>query len=96
MTDVDGNPADVGAAKLDLAGVKSRSHFDAQRPHHLTNRLRTSHCSRGAVKGREDAVTCCVDSATTLTLDLARDQRVVAVQCARPCIVAERCGALSR
>src|ERR1700722_12997020 len=77
--DVDGDPTDVGAATFDLTGMKSRSHFDAQRPHCLADRLRASHGTRGPVEGREHAVTRRVDSATTMALDLAGDQRVVTV-----------------
>src|SRR5262249_58651180 len=65
LADVDHDPTDVGTAKLDLTGVKSRSHFDAQRPHCPTDRLRASHGTRRAVEGGEHAVACRVEFATT-------------------------------
>src|SRR5262249_41749982 len=64
LADVDGDPTDVGAPKLDLAGVKSCPHFDAQRLDFLADRLRASHGTCRAVEGREHTVTRRVDSAT--------------------------------
>src|ERR1700757_4371518 len=93
---MDGDPTDVRVPKLDLTGVKSRPNFDAQRAHRRTDRLRASHGTRGAVEGRDHAITRGIYFAATMTLDLAGDQAVVAIQRPRPHIVAERGGALRR
>src|SRR6516165_7077464 len=74
---VDGDAGDVAAHRLDLSGMQAAAQRNAERGDFLRDRQRATNRARGAVEGREKAVTggkdllITVSAATTLlTVDI--------------------------
>ena len=78
--DVHGDPADVIAADLTLAGVQPGAHLDAQRPDRVADRHRAADRSLRAVEHREEAVSRSVHLAASKPSELRPDDGVVSVQ----------------
>ena len=75
--DVHGDSADVVAADLALAGVQPGAYLDAERLHRVADRHRAADRSLGAVKHREEAISCCADLAAPKARKLGSDDGVM-------------------
>jgi hypothetical protein len=91
--DVDRHPADVVAEQLDLAGVDPDPDLDPDRRQLLADGSRTADRPRRAVEGGQEAVAHRLDLAAAVELELAADDRVVALEQLAPARVPERGGA---
>jgi len=67
---VHGNPADVVAADLALAGVQSGAHLDAERMHRVADRHGAADRPLRTVEHCEEAVTRCVYFVATEAIEL--------------------------
>ena len=88
-TDVHGDPADVVAADLALAGVQPGAHLDAERLHRVANRHGAADRSLRTVEHREEAITRRVHLAAPEAVELCADDGVVRVEQRMPVAVAD-------
>ena len=86
--DVHGDPADVVAADLALAGVQSGAHLDAERLHRVADRHRAADRPLRAVEHREEAVTRRAHLAAPKTRQLCPHHGVVCIEQRMPVTVA--------
>jgi len=91
---VHGHTRDVVAADLDLAGVDTDPHLDAERADRVDDRVCAVDGDAGAGKYCDESVSHCVDLASTEPFEFVADDVVMVVQKRVPAVVAERCGAL--
>ena len=87
--DVHGDPADVVAADLALAGVQPGAHLDAERLHRVANRHRAADRSLRAVEHRQEAVARRVHLAAPKAGELRPDDGVVRIEQRMPVTVAD-------
>src|SRR5207244_6956498 len=95
-TRVDRDPPNRSVCELDLAGVDSGSHFEAERPDALRDRSCAAEGSGRSVEGREEAVACSIDFASAKALQLTSNERVVLFEQIVPAPVTELARALGR
>ena len=84
-----GDPPDLVADELALAGVEPISHADTQSLHYVDDGTSTPDPARRAVEGGEEAITCRIHFATPEPLELLAHHGVVALQCVPPRPIAE-------
>ena len=95
-TDVHGDPADVVAADLALAGVQPGAHLDAERLHRVADRHGAADRSLRAVEHREEAISGRVHLAAPKPSELRPDDGVVRIKQRMPVTVAHLRGAACR
>ena len=82
-----GNPADVVAAHLALAGVQAGPHLDAERLHSVTNCDGAADRSLGAVERREKTVSSRVHLTASKPGELRPDDGIVRIEQGMPVTV---------
>src|SRR5690242_2487153 len=95
-SDVDGDPTDVVAAYLTLAGVKARSDVDPQPRDALVERGGTTYGARWPIEGRKETVAGVLDFSALEPGDLFTRHLVVASKQFAPASIAEFGGAPCR
>src|SRR5262245_54027053 len=83
-SNVDADAGDAGAAQLDFRCVHAATHFEIRCASAVTDGAAAAHGTCRSVKRRDDAVTCGVDEATGILLDLGEGGTVKATQRSRP------------
>jgi hypothetical protein len=93
---VDGEPSEVVASDLALAGVESDTDFDSQVACGFADGLGAANGPRRTVKGCDKAVACSVDLVATKASELLAHGSIVSIQGQTPALVAERRGLRGR
>ncbi len=87
-TDVDGQPAHVALACLQLTRVQAGANADPESPHPPADRRRAADAPSRAVEGGEEAVAGVLDLLAAMARELTSDQVVVALKQLVPSTIA--------
>src|SRR5262249_44398255 len=88
-SNVDTNAGDVGAAQLDFRCVHAATHFEIRCAGVVADDAAAAHGTCRSVKRRDESVTCGVDEATGISVDLAGGGTVKAAQRGRPAAITQ-------
>src|SRR4051794_39257811 len=95
-SDVNRDPLSVATSQLNLTGMQSASHFDAERSHCIYDSTRTPQGASRPIEGRHKTITKRLKFASTVARQLPSHDRVVLGQERVPAPVTELGGALGR